>query len=359
VSRFYPLEVTALRRETRDAVVITLSPRPEDRGHFGFVPGQYLTLRHVIDGEEVRRCYSICSGPGEPLQIAVKRVAGGVFSTFANEALAPGMTLEAMPPEGRFTVPIEAETPRHYAAIAAGSGITPVLAILKAAMARSPRSAFTLVYANRELSTIMFREELEALKNTHLERFSLLHVLSAGHQEIPLLSGRLDEAKLADLFRLWIDPASVDFLLLCGPEGLMLTAAASARAHGIEENRIKFELFASGQPGRLRPVPKPSAGVGAGRSGMHEAEIILDGVSHRLTLRGEETSLLDAALAAGVDAPYACKAGVCSTCRGRVLEGEVEMVANHALEDYEVRQGYVLTCQSHPRSARVVVSYDQ
>lgn len=359
MSRFFPLEVTALRRETRDAVVVTLTPRPEDRGHFGWVPGQYLPLRHFIEGEEVRRCYSICAGPEEPLQIAIKRVPGGLFSNFANDELQPGMQLEAMPPEGRFVVPIEAERPRHYAAIAAGSGITPVLAIAKAVLARSPRSVFTLVYANRDLSHIMFREELEALKNRYLARFSLLHVLSAGHQEIPLLSGRLDGEKLDQLFRLWIDPERLDYLLLCGPEGLMLTAAERARAHGIDAEKIKFELFATAQPGRPHRRPSAPAAAQAKEGQAVEAEIILDGVSHRLTLPPAGTSLLEAALAAGVDAPFACKAGVCSTCRGRVLEGEVEMIANHALEDYEVRQGYVLTCQSYPQSARVVVSYDQ
>lgn len=357
MSRFFPLEVSAVRRETREAVVITLTPRPEDRGHFTWIPGQYLTLRHVLGGEEVRRCYSICTAPGEPLEIAVKRVPGGLFSTFAHERLAPGMVLEAMPPEGRFVVPIEAARPRHYAAIAAGSGITPVLSILRTVLERSPHSTFSLIYANRELSTIMFREELEGLKNRHLARFSLLHVLSAGHQEIPLLSGRLDAEKLAALFRLWIDPARLDHLLLCGPEGLMLTAAETARAHGIGEERIRFELFATAQS-RPRP-PAPPAPARAAAEGRVAAEIVLDGVSHRIEMPPAGTSLLEAALAAGIDAPYACKAGVCSTCRGRVLEGEVDMIANHALEDYEVRRGYVLTCQSYPRSARVVVSYDQ
>lgn len=357
MSRFLPLTVTDVHKDTRDAVVVTLRPRPEDAARFAFVQGQYLTFRRDFDGEELRRSYSICAGLDEGLlRVGIKRVEGGAFSTWANEDLAPGAVLEAMPPMGNFHLPLDAGQPRHYLGFAGGSGITPLLSILKTVLAREPRSRFTLVYANRLVSSIMFREELEDLKNSNLGRLSVLHVLESEAQEIDLFTGRIDEAKMAALFTHWVDPASVDAAFICGPEPMMLTIARSLKAHGLSDAQIKFELFASGQPGRARQ--KAVSAQAAGDEAC-EATVTLDGTTRSFRMPKTGESLLDAALAARLDAPYACKAGVCSTCRAKVLEGEVEMRTNHALEDYEVRQGYVLTCQCYPLSDKVVVSYDQ
>jgi ring-1,2-phenylacetyl-CoA epoxidase subunit PaaE len=358
MARFLPLKVVDVRRETRDAVVVTLQPREAEAALFDFIPGQYLTFRREFDGVELRRSYSICSAKDDgALRVAVKRVEGGAFSTFANESLAPGDILEAMAPMGGFHVAPAPDAARHYLAFAGGSGITPVLSILKTTLAREPKSRFTLVYANKKISSIMFREELEDLKNRHLGRLSLLHVLESEAQEIELFTGLVDTEKCKALFAGWIDIASVDYAFICGPEPMMLAIAASLRAHGVGDERIKFELFASGQPGRARA--RAVARQAAEASASCEASVTLDGATRAFRMAKQGQSLLDAALAHSLDAPYACKAGVCSTCRAKVLEGEVEMAANHALEDYEVRQGYVLTCQSYPLSDRLVVSYDQ
>ena len=357
MARFLPLKVTDVRRETRDAVVLTLAPRDEDRALFDFTQGQYLTFRRSFDGEELRRSYSICAGVDDGcLQVGIKRVDGGAFSTWVNENLAPGDEIEAMPPMGKFSMPLDPDAARHYVGFAAGSGITPVLSIVKTVLRREPKSRFTLVYANRQISSIMFREELEDLKNLYLGRFSVLHVLESEAQEIDLFTGRIDAAKMTALFDRWIDPRSVDAAFICGPEPMMLTVAQSLRDHGMRDDQIRFELFASSQPGRAkaRPVSKTTeAGEGT------QATVTLDGATRSFSMPREGQTILDAAIASNMDAPYSCKAGVCSTCRCKVLEGEVEMAVNHALEDYEVRAGYVLSCQSYPLTDRVVVTYDE
>lgn len=357
MARFLPLEVTDVRKDTRDAVVVTLRPRPEDAARFAFVQGQYLTFRRAFDGEELRRSYSICAGLDEgALKVGIKRVEGGAFSTWANENLAPGTLLDAMPPMGNFHTALDAAATRNYLGFAGGSGITPVLSILKTTLAREPKSRFTLVYANKQINSIMFREELEDLKNLYLGRLSVLHILEEEGQEIDLFTGLVDEKKLESLFTHWVDATDVDTAFICGPEPMMLGIARSLKAHGLTDAQIKFELFASGQPGR---APQKAASKAAVTGEACEATVTLDGTTRTFRMPKKGESLLDAALAAKLDAPYACKAGVCSTCRAKVLEGEVEMRANHALEDYEVNQGYVLTCQCHPLSDRVVVSYDQ
>ena len=355
MARFHPLTVTEVRKTIRDAVVVTLEP--DDPEAFRFIQGQYLTFRRDFDGEEIRRSYSICAGLDDGvLQVGIKRVDGGAFSTWANDELKPGEVLEAMPPMGNFHTPVEPDKAKHYLGFAGGSGITPVLSILKTVLAREPESRFTLVYANRAVNTIMFREELEDLKNLYLGRFNVIHVLEDG-QEIELFSGRVTEEKCAELFRVWIDAGSVDTAFICGPEPMMLGIAKALRAHGLDDSQIKFELFASAQPGRLKR--KAATETAAQTGNTCEATITLDGAARTITMPKDGQSVLEAALAADLDAPFACTAGVCSTCRARVLEGEVEMVANHALEDYEVARGYVLTCQCYPVTDRIVVDYDQ
>lgn len=356
--RFHPLTVTDVQKTTRDAVVVTLKPSEEAAADFAFTQGQYLTFRRDFDGEELRRSYSICAGLDDGvLRVGIKRVDGGAFSTWANEELKPGATLEAMPPMGKFHVPIDPAAERHYLGFAGGSGITPVLSIIKTTLAREPNARFTLVYANRQVGSIMFREDLEDLKNTHLGRFSVIHVLESEAQEIDLFSGRIDAGKMEALFRHWVDPSSVDTAFICGPEPMMLTIAQSLRDHGLTDEQIKFELFASSQPGRAKRKAVSRQAAQSGNS--CEAQVTLDGATRTFRMSKDGTALLDAALENAMDAPYSCKAGVCSTCRAKVLEGEVEMETNHALEDYEIRAGYVLTCQCVPLSDRLVVTYDE
>ena len=357
MARFLPLDVTDVQQDTRDAVVVTLRPRDEDAARFAFTQGQYLTFRREFEGEELRRSYSICAGLDEGLlKVGIKRVDGGAFSTWANENLSPGAVLEAMPPMGNFHVPLDASKARTYLGFAGGSGITPVLSILKTVLTREPKSQFTLVYSNRQMSSIMFREELEDLKNIYLGRLSVIHVLEAEGQEIELFTGRVDDEKMNALFTHWVDPKDVDMAFICGPEPMMLTIARSLKDHGLSDEQIKFELFTSGQPGRAKHKAVSKA---ADSGEACEATVTLDGATRTFRMPKSGESLLEAALANKLDAPYACKAGVCSTCRAKVLEGDVEMHTNHALEDYEVKQGYVLTCQCYPLSDKIVVSYDQ
>lgn len=357
MARFHDLTVTDIHKTIRDAVVVTLKPNEGDEAAFDFIQGQYLTFRHDFDGEELRRSYSICAGKDDGLlQVGIKRVDGGAFSTWANEDLKVGDTLQAMAPMGTFHSALDANAGRQYLGFAGGSGITPVLSILKTVLAREPKSSFTLVYANKGVNTIMFREELEDLKNLYMGRLNVIHILEADAQEIDLFTGLVTQEKCGELFKHWIDIENVDTAFICGPEPMMLGIAAALRDHGLSDAQIKFELFASAQPGRLkrRAVSKDAASS----ANQTTASITLDGATQTVTM-GKDTSILDAALENAMDAPYACKAGVCSTCRCRVLEGEVEMIANHALEDYEVEKGYVLSCQSYPLTDKVVVDYDQ
>ncbi len=358
MARFHPLTVTDVRRETRDAVVLTLAPEGADDDAFRFTQGQYLTFRREFDGEELRRSYSICAGLDEGcLKVGIKRVEGGAFSTWANENVAPGDVIEAMPPMGKFHTPLDPQADKSYVGFAGGSGITPLISIIKTVLTHEPNSRFTLVYANRQISSIMFREELEDLKNLYLGRLSVIHVLETEAQEVDLFTGRIDADKMARLFEVWIDPSDIDTAFICGPEPMMLTIAESLRQAGLADAQIKFELFASSQPGRAkRRVVSENQ---ADQSNTTEASVTLDGATRTFKMPKDGVSLLDAAISNDLDAPFACKAGVCSTCRAKVLEGEVEMLTNHALEDYEVRAGYVLTCQCYPLTDRLVVSYDQ
>lgn len=352
MAKFHPLTVTDIRNTTKDAVAVTLDPQGSD--DFDFIQGQYLTFKLDLDGTELRRSYSICVAPGHGLQVAIKKVPGGAFSTWANEELAVGDVLYALPPMGQFHAPIDTTAARHYLVFAGGSGITPVLSVMQTVLDREPRSHVTLVYANRSVSSIMFREEIEALKNTHLGRLNVVHILEQDAQDIDLFTGRLDADKCDRLFANWLDIKSVDLAFICGPQPMMETIAAALERHGIDPSAIKYELFKSDQPGRA----KRPAHIATQNTADIDARVTLDGETRRVGV-APDTSLLDAAIANGVDAPYACKAGICSTCKARVTEGQVEMIANHALEDYEVEAGFVLTCQSYCMSGSVAFDYDQ
>lgn len=352
MSQFHPLTVTDIHHTIRDAVVLTL--KPADPDVFDFTQGQYLTFKQDLKGTELRRNYSICAGLDDgKLQVGIKRVDGGAFSTFANTDLKIGDTLHAMPPQGKFFTKIEPNEAKNYIGFAGGSGITPVLSILRTVLKREPQSTFTLVYANRAVNTIMFREELEDLKNRYMGRLTIIHMLESG-QDIDLFTGRVDQDKCASLFKHWVDVKSIDTAFICGPEPMMLAIAESLKAHGLEPDQIKFELFSESQQGRL--AKQEMAQRNEGQTDTH-VTVIIEGAQRTFEMTKGQ-SVLEAALANGQDAPFACKAGVCSTCMGKVIEGEVEMLSNHALEDYEVERGYVLTCQSYPLSDTLIIDYD-
>lgn len=357
MARFHQLKVTDVTHDTRDAVVVTLQPTETDRDAFAFTQGQYLTFRRTFDGQELRRSYSICSGLDDGvLRVGIRKVEGGAFSGWANANLKPGDVLEAMPPTGNFHTALDAAAARSYLFFAGGSGITPILSIIKTVLAREPKSTATLVYANRQINSIMFREELEDLKNQHLGRLSVIHILEADAQEIDLFTGRVDADKMARLADGWLDIGATDMAFICGPEPMMLTIAKALKDAGLRDDQIKFELFASSQPGRLA---QRKAVAGAAKDDACDATVTLDGTRRSFRMPKEGQTVLEAALNNALDAPFACKAGVCSTCRAKVIEGEVEMVTNHALEDYEVRAGYILTCQCYPLTDTLVVTYDE
>jgi ring-1,2-phenylacetyl-CoA epoxidase subunit PaaE len=355
MSAFHTLRVRHVTRETRDAIVVTLDVPPELEDRFRFVQGQYLTLRATIDGAEVRRSYSICSAVGEGLpRVAVKRVADGTFSCWANENLVPGAAIEVAPPAGHFHLPLDGANRKHYLGFAAGSGITPLLSIIKTTLATEPGSRFTLVYGNRASSTVLFREELLDLKNRHMERLKLVFVMSREQQDLELFNGRIDGAKCDALFRHWIDLADVDAAFICGPEPMMHAVSAALQRHGLDKTRIKIELFATVQP---RP-PRPRAAPREGSHEQIEATAILDGRRHAFTVRRGAETVLDAALRQGVELPYSCKGGVCTSCRARLIEGEVDMDTVYGLEDYEIARGFILSCQSFPATERLVIDFD-
>ena len=356
MSKFHPLTLAAVERETRDAVALTFAVPSELAPAFRFEAGQHVTVRATIDGQDVRRSYSICSTVQDgALRIAVKRSPGGVFSTWAGESLAAGDRLDVMPPLGHFGVATDATRARRYVGFAAGSGITPLLSIVGTTLAAEPESEFTLFYGNRASGTVMFRDELAELKDAYLTRFNLVHVLSREAQDIPLLHGRIDREKAGALLDHWVDLAKVDAVYLCGPDGMMRSVADALRERGYPEPGIRIERFAASIPKHEHKTGKPAV------PGHTECEVtvILDGATRTFTLEKGKESILEAGLKAGVELPYSCKGGVCSTCRAKLVAGEVDMDVNFALEDYEVARGFVLTCQSYPVTDKVTVDYDQ
>jgi ring-1,2-phenylacetyl-CoA epoxidase subunit PaaE len=356
MSKFHPLPVARVERETRDAVAITFAVPEALREHFRHAQGQHLTLRAKVGGADLRRSYSICSAVGDDaLRIAVKKSPGGVFSNWANESLKAGDVLDVMPPLGHFNVPLDESVPHHYLGLAAGSGITPLLSIVKTTLIAEPQSRFTLIYGNRASSSVMFKEELAGLKDRHLDRFNLVHVLSREAQDIELLHGRIDRAKADALLAHWVDLADIDAAFVCGPEGMMDAVVGALKARGFPESRIKVERFAASIPKHTHVVPDVA------QLGQAECEVtvVIDGATRTFTLEKGKENLIDAGLRNGVELPYSCKGGVCSTCRCRIVEGEVDMDVNFALEDYEVERGFILACQSYPVTDTVKVSFDE
>lgn len=358
MSRFYPLTVASVAKNTRDAVVVTFDVPPSLEPAFRFRPGQYLTLRTTVNGEELRRSYSICAAPGDGhLRVAIKRLNDGAFSTWANAELERGDVLDVMPPDGHFTVDFDPAAQRHYVAFAVGSGITPILSLVKAALETEPDSRFTLFYGNRSSSAVLFREEIEDLKNRFMARFSLIHIMSREQLDIDLFNGRLDGAKVRELLGSWLQPSSIDYAFVCGPQDMTESVIAALQENGVPKSQIKFELFGSPPgPRALRTGRDAPQAPGAQTC---ELTIVQDGVTRTITIEKNKDSLVDSALAHGIELPYSCKGGVCSTCRCKVVQGEVDMDANFALEDYEVARGFILSCQSFPVSDTLTIDFDQ
>jgi ring-1,2-phenylacetyl-CoA epoxidase subunit PaaE len=350
---FHVLTISDVRRETPDAVSLAFALPEQLRTAYRYTPGQYLTLRATIDGEDVRRSYSVCSGldDGE-LRIVIKRLAGGAFSNWANEHLRVGDTLSVMTPDGRFGVPIETDSPRTLVAFAAGSGITPVMAILKSVLNREVGRCF-LFYGNRSTADIIFREQLEDLKDRYLARLSVFHVLSREQQDIAMLNGHLDAAKVGVLMRLVAPVATVDQAFICGPQPMIEGLETALAGLGMARERVHVERFTPGIGGRPRAVVVPPTSQPKAI-----ATVISEGARFDFPVAHGE-AIIDAAIRAGRSLPYSCKGGMCCTCRAKLVEGKVEMAANYSLEPWETEAGYVLTCQSHPVSERVVIDYDQ
>ncbi|MFF3028801.1 1,2-phenylacetyl-CoA epoxidase subunit PaaE [Microbacterium sp. NPDC057944] len=361
-ARFHTLTVEDVRPLTEDAVEVTFAVPAELADDYDHLPGQYVALRTTLDGVEVRRSYSLCRAPehrgaGQPtrLSVAVKRDEGGLFSTWAQTGLHPGFRIDVMSPQGTFTSGLDDLDQRHVVGIAAGSGITPLMALAHTVLTRSETSRFTLLYTNRSTLDVMFLEDLADLKDRYPTRLTLHHVLSREQRTAPVLSGRIDEEKLRTILRVLIDPTDVDEWFLCGPLSLVDLCREVLADVGVAREHIRFELFTTGdEPLRTaRPVE-----VRKGEK-TFRIEVNLDGVSSTVESPVDaHESVLNAALRVRPDAPFACAGGVCGTCRARVIEGSVTMTENYALEPDELERGYVLTCQSHPTSDRVVVDYD-
>lgn len=358
-SHFVSLTIADIRRETADCVSIAFTIPPEMQAAFSFRQGQNITIKTMIGGTEARRSYSICSSPlDKELRIAVKKVPGGLFSTFANEQLQPGQPLEVLPPSGKFYTELKPANRKRYLAFVAGSGITPVLSLIKTTLAIEPESHFTLVYGNRHRPSIIFREELEALKNRYVTRLSLHHILSREELDIPLYQGRIDARKCEELASRLIDLPSIDEIFLCGPGEMIFSLRDWLEKKGIEKKKIHFELFHPLENGATAMPKQEKTTLAGATDRVSEVTVRLDGINHNFALPYDGESVLEAALFQGADLPFACKGGVCCTCRARLIEGQVEMDLNYALEADELAAGFILTCQSHPRSRKVIIDFD-
>ncbi len=351
---FHKLIVKDIKNESSDCVSIAFDIPEEFKNDFHFTQGQNVTIKFVSGGEELRRSYSICSSPLEnELRIAVKKVSNGIFSTFANEKLMVGDLLELLPPTGTFFTEVNPANRKDYVFFAAGSGITPVISIIKTILLTEQNSSVTLVYGNKNVHSIIFREEIESLKDRFMKRFRIFHILSREKTETDFNYGRIDVSKCNHLSKL-INFDIIDDFFICGPEQMIFGIKDFLEGWGINSKNIHFELFTT--PARkITRIPTQTRSYGKGGS---DITVKIDGRSFDFKLSFDGDVILDAALAEGADLPFACKGGVCCTCKAKLLEGEVEMEANYGLEKSEIKAGFILTCQSHPRSKKVVVDYD-
>ena len=359
MSEFHSLQVRTIERETEDAVCVSFDVPPALHDKFRFKHGQYLTLKASIDGNEIRRSYSICTGVDDPdLRVAIKHVPGGVFSGYANTQMQAGDVLDVMPPEGSFTCELDADNEKSYLCIAAGSGITPVLSIVKSILSREPKSQVTLLYGNQRVASIMFREELEQLKNRYMARFQLIHILSRENRDTEILNGRINNKKGSELIQGLLDLQTTDEFFLCGPEGMISEVSRGLRGAGIDDAKIHYELFGASAADAAAVVEKHHDRARRLGGKVCAVTVKSDGRETLLELSPDGENILDAATAAGLDLPFACKGGVCATCKAKLMAGEVEMDLNHALEADEVAAGYILSCQAHPVSETVVIDFD-
>jgi ring-1,2-phenylacetyl-CoA epoxidase subunit PaaE len=353
---FHKLRVAEVKRETPDAVSVRLDLPEHLREAFAFRAGQHLTFRREFAGEEVRRNYSVCVSPSEGvLKIGVKKIAGGVFSGWVNDELKAGDELEVMAPHGSFCWTFDPDARREYVAFAGGSGITPVLSLLKTALAMEPHARFTLFYGNRNSPGVMFLEEIAGLKDRYLDRLSIFHFLEEEEEEIELFNGRLDRAKADEILSTLVRPENIDVFFICGPGPMMDAIEEALVAKGVDKPRILIERFTTGplsaaQAAAARALEEKAAGL--------KMSVTLNGRRMQVAFDPEKHSILDNVRAAGLPAPFACKGGVCATCRARVTSGEVSMKVNYGLSEQELADGYVLTCQATPLTEGVALTYD-
>ena len=358
--QFHALTVAAVEPETDMAIKISFTVPPELAAIFKYRQGQYLTLQAQVNGEPLRRSYSICSGINDAaMQVAIKRVEGGVFSNFANDALQPGATLQVMPPQGNFYTELDPSKARNYLFISAGSGITPVVSNVKTLLEEEPLSRVTLLFGNQRSNSIMFRDTLSFLKNRYMTRFHWVNILSREDQGTDVLNGRLNNRKGAELNRQLIKLGSYDEYFICGPESMISEVSRGLRGVGVKEEHIHYELFAASAEDARAVVAKHHARARAYGGKLSQVTVIMDGRGSQFELSADGENVLDAGLNQGLDLPYSCKGGVCSTCKAKLLEGKVDMDITHGLEPGEIEQGFVLTCQAHPISDKVVVDFDQ
>lgn len=355
MSKFHSIPIKDVHKETEEASVVTFDIPEELYEEFAFRQGQHLILRHFFNGQEERRTYSLCSSPTENIwRVAVKQIPEGIFSTFVNSELKAGQSLEIMPPTGEFGVPIS-KTPKNYVAFVAGSGITPVLSMIQSHLAKEPESSFKLFYLNKQAKTIMFKEEIEQLRNRYLGRFEVYYFLSREHRDIDLFNGRFTEEKIEELSKSLLNVAVIDEVFLCGPEAMVSMIRKQLTSKGLRGDQIHSELFVSGLTeediARMKRLQEQKIdGV--------NVTIRDGGKDFHFIMTKDHDNILDAALAAGADLPFACKGGVCSTCKCQVENGEVEMKINYALEEEEVKKDYILSCQAVPLSKDVTVNFD-
>ena len=351
---FHEVCIKDIRQETSDCISISFDIPLDLQDIFRYKAGQYLTLKRIIEGEDVRRSYSICSSPlDNEWRIAIKKVPFGTFSNHAHDNFKKGDTIELMPPAGRFTVNIMPENAHYYVGIAVGSGITPILSIIKTVLESEPSSHFTLLFGNKKRASVMFKETIEGLKNQYMKRFSVYYILSEEFSETALLRGRIDDVKLNYFFKHLINKDQIDGFYICGPEDMTHALKTCLEVAGIDKTKIHFELFGV----KKQPLMRGFAATLNDKK-QSAVTIRLDGSEFTMPLGYDGNSVLDEAMMHGADLPYACKGGVCCTCKAKLVEGLVEMTVNYGLEPAEMAAGFILTCQAHPRSARVVVDFD-
>jgi ring-1,2-phenylacetyl-CoA epoxidase subunit PaaE len=352
---FHTLRVAEIRRETADCVSVAFDIPQELKEAYQYTSGQYLTLRSTIDGQDVRRSYSICSAPFESLcRVAIKQVEGGLFSTWANKNLNVNDEIQVMTPMGSFVPELNKDSKKHYVLVGAGSGVTPLISIAKSVLMNEPKSEVSMILGNRQFQSIIFRDELEDLKDLNLGRFRVFHVLSGEPNDISLFHGRVDNEKLEGFMSTFLANNPIDEVFLCGPQMMTEAARDFFVSKGINEEMVHLELFGTGLP--QGSIKKAEVVVDA--ADMCEVSVIYDGQQTDFKM-SKGAFVLDEAQKAGLDIPYSCKGGMCCTCRARVMEGEANMAVNYALEPGEVNAGYVLTCQAHPVSSKLVVDFDQ